>query len=336
MLFYAALAAWVFARRGGRVSRSVVRVWCAVIVGVPLLYAAGHIALRVNVASVPSLSDVQAISVASVVGPVFILGVCVAFALQASWGAALRTNASAISRWSTGVVAAAVMLVATHCWRVTLADVASSLAQRASVNQSPLSQQLIAEAIRLSPYERYYRRQLVFDLLGRAVADIRMLDKAADRIPAVMRNLAAAETAARTAALLFPRDPWVVVALANVLQVEALRVLRPHDAAGGLRAAQEADQLFALAHRMFPSEPLLLRNWAQLLADQGSLSEAYRLLDRMEGLIPNDLEAYSTRIEIAKQVPDKLTVSDTLARARLALEPQVFSQLLAVANEQQN
>ncbi len=167
------------------------------------------------------------------------------------------------------------------------------------------------------PYERYYRRQLVFDLLGRAVADIPQLAEFPARIPGVVRNLAAAETAARTAALLFPRDPWVVGALANVLQVEALRSLRPLDPAGGLRAAQEANQLFAHAHRMFPSEPLLVRNWAQLMFDQGNLPDAYRLLDVMEKLIPEDSEPYAERITMAKQAHDQATISATLAsRAR--------------------
>jgi hypothetical protein len=103
-----------------------------------------------------------------------------------------------------------------------------------------------------------------------------------------------------------------------------------------LRAAKEADQLFARTQKMFPSEPLLLRNWAELQADQGNLLAAYGLLDRMEMLIPNDPEPYSARIAIAKQAADKLVVSATLARARLALAPNDFDRLAAVANEQQN
>ena len=339
LLFVAAFAAWGRARRSGGFSGGVVRSWLAVAVGLPFVYAAAHVALTVNVDSEPSLTHVLTIAIASVAGPVFIFWMCVVFALLAGRDAASMTNAPLISRaarLSIGAVAASVLLVAALDWRATRADVASTLAQQASVKQPQLGEQLIEEAIRLLPFERYYRRQLVFDLLGRAVADIRKLDKAPERIPIVVRNLAAAETAARTASLLFPRDPWVVAALANVLQVEALRVLRPLDPAGGARAAQEANQLFAHTHRMFPSEPLLLRNWAQLLSDQGNIPDAYRLFDLMEKLIPHDPEPYSERIIMAKQANDYAEISDTLARARVALEPHLFSQLLTVANVQQN
>jgi hypothetical protein len=338
-LLIAALAARGHARRSGVFSGGIVRVWLAIAVGLPLIYAAAHYALIVRPDSELSLSHVQFIAIASFAGPVFIFGMCIAFALLTSRGAALMTNAPLISRaarLSIGAVAASVVLVAALDWRATRADVASSLAHQASVKQPQLGEQLIEEAIRMLPYERYYRRQLAFDLLGRALADIRKLDEAPDRIPTVVRNLTAAETAARTAVLLFPRDPWVVVALANVLQVEALRVLRPLDPEGGLHAAQEANQLFARAHLMFPSEPLLLRNWAQLLSDQGNIPDAYRLLDLMEKLIPEDPEPYSERITMARQASDYATVSETLARARIALKPDFFSHLLSVAKEQQD
>jgi hypothetical protein len=86
---------------------------------------------------------------------------------------------------------------------------------------------------------------------------------------------------------------------------------------------------------MFPSEPLLLRNWAQLLSDQGRLDDAYRLLDTMEQLIPHDPEPYAARLDISRQAADKAAISGTLSRARRALAPELFAPLLAVANEQQ-
>jgi tetratricopeptide (TPR) repeat protein len=343
--FVAAFAAWGRARRSGGFRKGAVRAWLAIAVGLPLIYGVGHFALSVRPDSVPGLSHALSIAIASFAGPAFIFAMCIACALLASRRAVLGAIAPPISlaaRLSIGAVAASMLLVAAMDWRATRADVASTLAPRVSVKQPQLGEQLIEEAIRLLPYERHYRRQLVFDLLGRAVADMRALDAtpgriadAPDRIAGVLRNLAAAETAARAAALLFPRDPWVVAALANVLQVEALRVLRPLDPAGGLNAAQEANQLFARTHRMFPSEPLLLRNWAQLLSDQGNVPEAYRLLDLMEKLIPNDPEPYSARIAISNQVNDYAEISSTLARARLALAPQAFNQLSGVANTQQ-
>ena len=120
-----------------------------------------------------------------------------------------------------------------------------------------------------------------------------------------------------------------------MLQIEALRVLRPLDPDGGMRAAQEASQLFARAHQLFPVEPEFLRLWAQLLADQGNAREAYRLLDQMEALIPDDSTPYAARIQIARLAADDKTVAETLARARAALEPGLFKQLLTVAEVQQ-
>lgn len=335
----AALAAWARARESAGVSRSVARSWLAIAVGLPLFYAAWHFALMVKPDAGLSLSHVQRISIASYAGPLFILATCIFFAMLASRGTVLAANTpplARVARFSVLVLAASVLLVASVGWRATRADVASALAHRASAQQPHVSEQLVEEAIRIMPYEQYYRRQLVFDLLGRAVNDIRELGRAPDRYTTVARNLAVAEIRARETLRRFPRDPWAVLALANVLQIRGLRFLRPLDPAGGVAAAQEAHQLFAHAHQMFPAQPLLLRNWAQLLFDQGNLPDAYRLLDLMENLIPNELEPYSERIAMAKQINDYSVISATLERARGALGPQLFNQLLTVANAQQN
>ncbi len=336
----AALAVWTHARRCGSFSAGAVRYWLAIAVGVPLIYVAAHFALMVLPSSELSMNHVQRITLASFACPLFIFVLCVAYATLTREGCARRSDANGFSipaRIGICFLAASVLLVAILAWRTTQADVASSLALRASEKQPRLSVQLIEEAVRLLPYERYYRRQLVFNLLDRALADIHEIDKdkVPDRIPDVVRNLLDAETAARTAALLFPLDPWMHAALANVRQVQALRVLRPLDPDGGLLAAQEANRLFAYAHLMFPTEPLLLRNWAQLLFDQGNTPDAYRLLDLMEKLIPHDLVPYSERIEMALQANDKYAIVETLARARLALEPQLFSELQRIADVRQ-
>lgn len=338
LLCGAAFAAWAYMRRNSYVQGDFAKTGFDVALGAALVYSVLQIGSVVNIADAATLADVQSLAYASIAGPLIIFVMCVIFAVRASCGVEPGSGAAAIPRlakWSAGVVVLAVALVAAHWWRAVQADVASSLANHASASRQS-QRAMIETSVRLLPYERYYRRQLVFDLLGRAVADIRMLGSAPERIPVVMQNLAAAETAARTGALLFPGDPWMVAALANVLQVEALRMLRPLDVEGGARAAQEANQLFASAHAMFPGEPLLLRNWAELHAEQGDLPGAYRLLDQMESLIPDDPEPYFARMRIAKQAFDKLAVSDTLARARRVLEPAVFNQLSVVANEQQN
>lgn len=56
---------------------------------------------------------------------------------------------------------------------------------------------------------------------------------------------------------------------------------------------------FQSAYEIFPNQPLVLRNWAQLRFNEGDQWGAYRLIDRMEKVIPNELEPYSERILIA-------------------------------------
>ena len=318
LLTFLPLAAWAV-RMQARGSRDVVGGWdrrrLLIVVGLPLIYALIQGALLMLAGTELSFGRVGTTSIASMVAPVFIVAMCVACAVLSSRSTAPGTNALLTSRAATvgiGVVAVAVLLVAALDWRATRADIASTLAPQAADKQPRLSVKMIEEAVHLLPYERYYRRQLVFDLLGRAVADIPKLAQTPERIPEVVRNLADAESAARTAAQLFPQDPWVIASLANVRQVQALPVLRSLDPAGGLLAAQEANRIFAYTHRMFPNEPLLLRNWAQLLFDQGNVPDAYRLLDLMEKLIPYDLEPYAERIRMAKQVNENYTISQTL------------------------
>ncbi|MEO7728234.1 MAG: O-antigen ligase family protein [Burkholderiales bacterium] len=340
LMLAAALAARGNARR---TATGTLRTVLVITLGLPLVYAAVHGASMAAQDFAPGIAMVESIAIASFDGPVFIFAMCVAFALQASWHAGMHAPLiSAAARWSICAVAASILLVAIHDWRATRADVAATLALQASTLRPQLADQLGEEAIRLLPYERYYRRQLAFDLLGRAVAVMRTLaaspeqgPAAAQRLNAVLSDLAAAETAARKAVLVFPHDPWVIVTLANVLQIEALRVLRPLDPEGGARAAREADQLFERAHAMFPNQPLFLRNWAQLLADQGRSMDAYKLLDLMEKLIPTEPEAYVAKILIARQISDDSEVSETIERARRMLEPSAFAQLSNVANVQQ-
>ena len=338
-LLIAALAAWAHVRRNGRFNHRDCSSWVAVAIGLPVLYTAGHFVLMVKLGPELGSSDVLRISIASFASPVFIFGTCIGFAVLASRGIVLAANAPPLprtARYSAFIVAASVLLVASMGWRATWADVASRTAQWAAARQPHVSEQLLDEAIRIMPYERYYQRQLIFDLLARAVADIQQLGRTPDRYSMVDRNLAVATFQARETLKLFPRDAWSVLALANVLQVRALRFLRPLDPVAGESAAREANELFLLAHRMFPAQPLVLRNWAQLLFDQGSVQDAYRLLDLMEKLIPNELEPYYERMLMARQVNDITVISDLVARARSALEPRLFEQLLYVVKTQQN
>jgi predicted Zn-dependent protease len=134
---------------------------------------------------------------------------------------------------------------------------------------------------------------------------------------------------------MFSDDPWVLMAMTNVLQVKALAVLRGFDPAAGDAAAREADQLFAAAHALFPEQPLLLRNWAQLKFDGGYRADAYELLDRMEAILPDVPDAYLERMVIAQRSGDSAVFRQTLARARSRLAPPAMQQLMDVANLQQ-
>jgi hypothetical protein len=347
-----AFAAWALVRDSdsGGIKRSFnrreIRNVLTIALGLPLIFCVIHFALIVKPGAEIAFGDAQSIAIATCAAPIFIFGICFTYAVVATRSAVLLADAPVISRfarWSTGAVLALAVLVAAQDSRAVRADVAATFAIQNPVKPPPLVEQLFRESIQLIPYERFYRRQLIFQLLGRAVADIRRVREAPQRTPEtpglidqIVQNLNAAEREARTGAQLFPRDPWMVGALANVLQIEGLRLLRPLDPEGGLRSAQEAHQIFAHTHSMFPNEPLFLRNWAQLLFDQGNMQEAYRLLDVMEKLVPNDLEPFAARIDISQQASDYKTISDTLARARLALEPAVFKQLLTVAKVQQH
>jgi tetratricopeptide (TPR) repeat protein len=212
-----------------------------------------------------------------------------------------------------------------------------------SAKDSELSERLMEDAIRLRPYERYYQRQLARVMLTHVVESMQQLATVTpqshqfrERLDSLLRQLAAAETAARAGAAMFPRDPWMVGTLANVLQFKALRALRALDPEGSIRAAREADQLFGSAHRIYPTDPLLLRNWGQFLAEQGLLDAAYAAFDRMEVLIPEDIAPYAARLEAAREAHDAKAVEETLARASKALEPIVFKELLLVAKAQQS
>jgi tetratricopeptide (TPR) repeat protein len=246
-------------------------------------------------------------------------------------------RAKTLHYFATIVLTALVVWVAAQGWRATVADISAAVAQSAtSKNQSALGEELIEQAVSIMPYERRYRRQQIFDLLGQAATDIRALKLDPARYPAVARNLSIAEDKARESLWKFPRDPWALLALANVLQFRALHLLRPFDQAMGERAAKEAREVFTRAHEMFPSQPLLLRNWAQLEFDEGQYRQTSHLLDLMESLIPGEIEAYSERIALSRQLGDFATIADTLDRASRTLDPKSFAHLKNVASMQQN
>jgi tetratricopeptide (TPR) repeat protein len=143
-----------------------------------------------------------------------------------------------------------------------------------------------------------------------------------------------AERQAREALSRYPGDPWLILALANVMQVRGLAALRPLIQGEGLAAAQEADRLFARAYEIFPNQPLLLRNWAQLRFNEGDFWGAFRLIDRMEEVIPAELEPYTERVTLALRINELDIVRETLARAESRLDRLRMEQLRNVAGLQ--
>jgi hypothetical protein len=334
----AGYAVWTRVTQTGSHNRSMATIWLALAAACPVLYLALHFALLVESGPELDLAHVERIALGSFACVPFILAMCLLYAAPIRRHAIPRVQAFArvsAKGLSVGMLAALVGATAAAQWRSTRADVASGLAHRTVAKQPDLSQRFVEAAIDALPYERYYQRQLVFNLLAHAIADIKQLGKSPERYANVEGALQRAEAAARTLLSKFPRDPWSVVALANVRQVQGLRFLRPLAPAAGAAAAAEADALYARAQRMFPVQPLLLRNWAQLKFDQGDAAGAFKLLDAMETLLPHELDAYAERITLAGQMADSKMISAVLARAETALDELRYQQLLAVAKAQQ-
>lgn len=319
------------------------RAWLMSAGAVVGVYVLLHVALMVHPdAQIKAGTDLS-IALASAAMALFVAGSAIAFA----WSQCRSGSAQSVSRLSgyewiaAGGVVIYVLGVAVCDWQQRRGEIAYTLATRLTQSQPELSERLLEEAIAQRPPERYYRRQLALLRLSYALGGLEIIGQTPPGAPEVplqfeyvIKKLAQAESTARAAVAIFPRDPWAIATLANVLQIEALGVLRPLNPGGSAARAKEADELFARAHRIFPTEPLILRNWAQFLADQGELERAYRVFDRMEALTPADPLPYVARIAAAVAAADHATTASTLARARQNLQSDRLKEVLDVAEAQ--
>ncbi len=297
------------------------------------VYALGHWALAKRIGPVIVESDVGRLALLGGFGGLFLLGLCL---MRARKTATAGTAAGMRGHW----LAASPLLVLAvaagwFSWIAIRADVASGLANWAARGQPEVAERILLGAIGAMPHERQYQRQRTFEHLGRAMTEINSRGASAGNFASIRGKLDVAEQQARASAAMFPGDPWIILALANTLQIRGLAVLRPLAPAEGLAAAQEADRLFARAYEISPNQPLLLRNWAQLRFNEGDFWGAFRLIDRMEDAIPNEVEPYAERIGFLRRINELDAVRETLVRAESRLDPGRMAELRAVAGMQQ-
>lgn len=332
LLVFGAWRAWI--RRSPDIP--VVRVLAPALVPVlaaAVVYVLGHWVLTKRIGPVIVEGDVGRWALLGGFGSLFLLGLC--------WMQARKsTNPGATEgmrgRWLAASPLLLPLLLAGWFSAVAIrADVASALANWAAKGQPEVSDRILLGAIGAMPHERQYQRQRTFEHLGRAVEEINRRGASAESFPSIRGKLEVAERQARASAGMFPNDPWILLALANTLQIRGLAVLRPLAPAEGLAAAQEADRLFARAYEISPNQPLLLRNWAQLRFNEGDFWGAFRLIDRMEDVIPNEVDPYAERIGFLKRINELDGVRLTLARAESRLDPAKMAELRTVAGLQQ-
>ena len=108
------------------------------------------------------------------------------------------------------------------------------------------------------------------------------------------------------------------------------------DIAVGAAAELEADGLFRQLAKMYPAQPVIYRNWANLEFDRGLQEEGYRLFDVIEALVPRIPDTYVDRIQVARRLGDTPQVQATYARAKARLDPLDFLKIETVAQEQRS
>ncbi|MBN8474956.1 O-antigen ligase family protein [Sulfuritalea sp.] len=335
LLALGALHAWIRSAADSGRPAHVLR-WTTIVTGFAAAYAMLHWLLVPNVGPLVDPQNVARLTGIAGVGGLFILLISVAAAVTA-WRQGRMTAEPKISIRSMFVALPAFVLAGLagfFALTALKADIGSTVGNWAANKQPDVSDRILLATIAAMPHERHYQRQRTFDLLARAMEEVKH-SSSAENFPKIRGLLDQAEDQAREAMRRFPADPWIVLAVANVMQIRALSAIRPFAPEDGGKAALEADELFARAYEIFPNQPLLLRNWAQLRFNEGDNRSAFRLLDHMEAAIPNEIEPYSERVIMAKQINDMDTVNETIERARQRLDENGIQRLLAVVGIQQ-
>lgn len=335
LLALGALHAWVRCAADSDRPARLIR-WATIVTGFAAAYAILHWLLVPNVGPLIDPQNVARLTGIASVGGLFILLISVAAAATVWRQGRTASDPPIPCRSMVVALPASVLAGLAGFFALTAlkADIGSTVGSWAAVKQPEISDRILLATIAAMPHERHYQRQRTFDLLARAMEDVKR-SRSAESYPRISSLLDQAEDQARASMRRFPADPWIVLALANVMQIRALPAIRPITAEDGRKAALEADELFSRAYEIFPNQPLLLRNWAQLRFNEGDNWGAFRLLDRMEGTIPNEIEPYLERVIMAKQINDMDTVSETIERARKWLDESGIQRLLAVAGKQQ-
>lgn len=332
---FAAAVAWFECRRTGMSHGAAARSFAAWLFVPVAIFSLGESLLGRVIDAAPDGSLPESVA-GLTVWPVAVMAV---FCILRAWpGASGLPRGGARSMSGPFLAAGAMALVSISvlfCWRQAVGDIAFNLAGWARQARHPdVRATFLAHAVRTMPHERHYLRRLIFDALERAAL---RLQGSGGVIPfeAVKKDLSEAELHARAALARYPHDPWLVVALANVRQHQALAAMRPFDPAGGADAATESRALFRRAMLLYPAQPLVYLGWAQLEFDQGGIAAAYVLLDRMESLIPDSPDPYRERMLMARAAGDRAAMEAALLRAAKRVDGAGMALLKDVAATQQ-
>ena len=307
--------------------------------GLSALYFALHISVRPRLGTELEAGDVYRMALTRLLATVFLLAACAGHAWSYVRGAAKGVPPHAVRPAIAMAVAAvglaaALATFANMAGRALVGDVAAASSQFVGAQGRKAGDTLAQMAVTSAGWEWRHRKDFIYRNLGHALAEVTPQGVALERRPNFRAALDVAEQIARNSVAALPRDPWAALALAKVLQLRSLAIVRDVDPRIGAAAAIEVDAAYERAFKMFPNQPLTLQGWAQVKFNAGLNSEGYHLLDMMEAIVPREPDAYAERIAASLRLRDYDDVEATLARANMMLSPDQVSALAIVAKKQ--